>query len=48
MLIHILRCSVHLIEIAKRDKQICEKIHSAGTEIYSVRVIVTYAVVAFA
>ena len=50
MLIHILRRSVQLIEIAKRDKKIFEKTHcvqDAGAEINSVRIIVTYAVVAF-
>ena len=50
MSIHDRRCSVQLIKIAKRDKKIFEKKHrvqDSGAANNYVRVIVTYAVVAF-
>ena len=51
MSIHNRRCRVKLNKIGKRDnKKIFEKTHCiqySGAEINSVRVIVTYAVVAF-
>ena len=50
MWIHNLRCSVQLIKIEKWDKKIFEKnvVHDSGAANNFVRVIVTYAIVAFA
>ena len=47
MLIHKLQCRVKLNKIGKRDNKKSLKKHDSGTEINSVRVIVTYAVNAF-